>query len=242
MGKKLISVPECPSTNDLASQIAIQPSTIEGTVVITEHQTAGKGQRGNVWVTEKGQNLTFSTILKPKFLKTQEQFQLTMCIALGITDFLSTIMEATISIKWPNDILVNGKKVCGILIENQINSNMISHSIIGVGLNVNQKTFSFPNASSLSAIAEKTFSLPELFEQLLGKIESRYLQLKSGTIEVMKEEYLNLLLWLNEEHLFSASNTEFSGIIKGVDQTGRLDIETSEGNRFFSAKEVVYIS
>jgi BirA family biotin operon repressor/biotin-[acetyl-CoA-carboxylase] ligase len=94
----------------------------------------------------------------------------------------------------------------------------------------------------LSAIAEKTFSLPELFEQLLGKIESRYLQLKSGAIEFMKEDYLNLLLWLNEEHLFSAFNTEFSGIIKGVDQTGRLDIETSDGNRFFSVKEVVYVS
>lgn len=241
IGKQLIYVPECQSTNDLASQLGMQPSTLEGAVVVTDHQTSGKGQRGNVWIAESGKNLTFTIILKPHFLIAHQQFQLNIAIALGISDFLMDTIDSQVSIKWPNDILIDGKKVCGVLIENQLRGETISHSIVGIGLNVNQVDFQFENATSLGILINKIFALPTLLEDLLHKMEIRYLQLRSGHRDLMINEYLNRLYWRDEKHVFSSEQVEFSGTIRGIDNTGRLIIETQTGNRFFSMKEVTYV-
>src|SRR5688572_5475237 len=193
MGKKLVFVPECPSTNTLALQITQQSPVKEGTLVITDHQTAGKGQRGNVWEAEAHQNLTFSLILKPGFLAINKQFFLNIVICLALKDYLKEKTPDLTYIKWPNDILVHEKKISGILIENQLQGPSILHSIAGIGLNINQRNFTAPSAISLAMLTGNRFELEEELPVVLGFIESRYLQLRQGNYDQLMNLYLGAL-------------------------------------------------
>ncbi len=241
IGKNVVFVPVCPSTNDLAIRLLQQPSLAEGTVVITDHQTAGRGQRGNQWHTEPGQNLTLSVILKPTFLAIKNQFYLTMVTALAVHDFVRTLTASDAQIKWPNDILMGGKKLGGILIENQLQGDSISTSVLGIGLNINQKNFVIHTASSLSLLAQQDFILPSIFPVLLSHLESRYLMLRNGKYEVLKRDYLQNLYQLNEEHTYQSKDERFTGIIRGIDDWGKLVIETEQGERSFDLKEVSFL-
>jgi BirA family transcriptional regulator, biotin operon repressor / biotin---[acetyl-CoA-carboxylase] ligase len=241
IGKNVVFVPTCPSTNDLALRLLQQPSLAEGTVVITDHQTAGRGQRGNQWHADPGQNLTLSVILKPTFLVVKDQFYLTIVTALAVHDFIKTLTASHAQIKWPNDILMNGKKLGGILIENQLQRESIATSVIGIGLNVNQKNFAIQTATSLSLLARQDFTLQSIFPVLLSHLESRYLMLRSSKYEVLKRDYLQNLYQLNEEHTYQSNNERFTGIIRGIDAWGKLMIETEQGMRSFDLKEVSFL-
>eukprot|EP01137_Pigoraptor_chileana_P015025 Opistho-2@5140 len=107
-------------------------------VIITDNQTAGRGQRGNVWEASIGENLTFSLILKPNFLKASEQFQLNVAVSLGVLDCLSEYIDEDLKVKWSNDIYFQNQKMGGILIENTLQGYQIGYSVIGIGLNINQ--------------------------------------------------------------------------------------------------------
>ena len=120
MGQKLIYVPECHSTNSLLNELNDHQELPEGTVLVTDHQTAGRGQRGNVWEAAQGMNLTFSILLRPKFLEAKDQFRLNMAVSLAIANSLQSCLSQGIKLKWPNDILVDGKKIGGVLIESQL--------------------------------------------------------------------------------------------------------------------------
>ena len=240
LGKNLVFLPECHSTNDLALQMSQQSTTPEGTVVITDSQISGRGQRGNTWEAQKGLNFTLSIILKPSTLTIRDQFYLNIFTSLAIADYIKSKSHATIRIKWPNDILVDGKKLCGILIENQIQGNKFSNSIIGIGLNMNQKTFSVSTATSLSIVLGEELDLHVELEFLLQKLEARYLQLRSQQYEILMSDYLSNLHWLNEKHTFISQDVEFEGTIDGVDDVGRLKITTDGGERYFGLKEVSY--
>lgn len=241
VGQSLVYMPECHSTNDEASRLIQREGTIEGTTVITSDQTAGRGQRGNTWHSEPGKNLTFSIILKPSFLAVSNQFYLNMIVSLGVYDYLKTIFDEAVKIKWPNDILVKDKKVCGILIENQINGQKIQNSTIGVGLNVNHEKFDLERASSMKLLCDRGFELQEVFEGVLEKIESRYLMLREQSTEALSSEYKNALYWLDERHVFSSRQKLFEGKITGVDEFGRLKIETDTGVKYMSVKEVEFV-
>jgi len=241
IGKNLVFVPECHSTNDLAIQLSHHPNTPEGTVVITNQQTAGRGQRGNTWEAAPGQNFTFSFLIKPVFLPVSSQFYLPIFTSLALLDYIAEKTSALVQIKWPNDILVNGKKIAGVLIENQLQGGIFSNSIIGVGLNMNQRRFDVVAATSLYQVTSVESDLVKEFVPLLEKLEQRYLQLKQKRYKEMKEAYLRNLYWINEEHIFSAAGVEFSGVITGIHETGKLVIDTSEGARYFDVKEVVYV-
>jgi BirA family transcriptional regulator, biotin operon repressor / biotin---[acetyl-CoA-carboxylase] ligase len=242
IGKNLIFVPECHSTNTLALQLTQQPGFADGSIVITANQTAGRGQRGNTWLVQPGVNLTFSVILKPLFLAPKDQFWLTIITSLAVRDFLSSRVPDTIFIKWPNDILVRHKKICGILIENQIQGSQIQSSIIGIGLNVNQDEFSITTATSLKTLLLNEVDLNDALHSLLQFLEVRYLQLKRGEINSLKHEYLAALYWKDERHLFSAGGTTFTGIIDGIDESGKLKVKTEEEVRLFEVKELAYLS
>ncbi|MBT1704130.1 biotin--[acetyl-CoA-carboxylase] ligase [Chryseosolibacter indicus] len=242
LAKNIVFVPECHSTNTLALELSQQPHTSDGTVVITEHQTLGRGQRGNTWEAEPGKNLTFSVILKPAFLPVKNQFFLNIFASLAIYDLLRNKTDGQINIKWPNDIYINGKKLCGILIENQIRGSQVSNTILGIGLNVNQRTFSRTTATSLSLVTDKNYDLPELLQELSGCLEARYLQLRAADYKQLKEEYLNKLYWIKEKHTFAARENEFIGQIIGVDENGRLLVETPKGVEFFDVKEISYVN
>lgn len=240
-GKNVVFISSCTSTNDLALKLLQQSKVAEGTVVITNSQTAGRGQRGNQWQAEPGQNLTLSVILRPAFLQIKDQFYLTMVTALAVHDFLKSQLSTPAQIKWPNDILMRGKKLGGILIENQLQGNHLATSVVGIGLNINQKNFAFPTATSLSLLTQQTYALGDIFSALLSHLESRYLMLHGGKFEVLKQDYLQNLFQLNEVRTYQSKHGQFTGIIRGIDAWGKLVMETEQGLQHFDLKEIVFL-
>lgn len=242
LGKHLVFVPECHSTNTLALQLSQKPSTTEGTVVITNNQTAGRGQRGNAWESAPGMNLTFSVVLRPSFLPLKDQFYLTMAASLALHDYLSAKTGKLIAIKWPNDILVHEKKICGILIENQVQGSRFIAAVAGIGLNVNQSRFSAGTATSMLQLTGTEESLELVLHGLLEFIEARYLQLRRQDHQGLKEEYLSRLYALREPRRFVSQGQPFEGVIQGVDENGRLAVETHhEGLLYFGIKEIALL-
>ena len=157
---KIDKVSETLSTNELLKSIADKDSVAEGYTVVAVSQTAGRGQIGAFWESQPGQNLTFSLLLRPEFIKADQMFLVSKAISLGIVDYLNSFGEE-FKIKWPNDIYYKDKKICGVLIENQLMGSNIVYSIIGIGLNINQKEFisDAPNPISLYNIIGRKLDL-----------------------------------------------------------------------------------
>jgi len=236
-------MPECHSTNSFALQLCQQSqSAPEGTVVITDHQIAGRGQRGNVWSSEPGKNFTLSIILKPTFLATTDQFYLNIFSSLSIYDYLRHKSCPALKIKWPNDIYADGKKICGILIENQISGDRFTNVVLGIGLNINQRDFQLDSATSLSVMIDGTVELADELEYLLSCIERRYLQLRQNNYAALMENYLSLMHWIGERRHFNSNGDIFEGIILGVDQSGRLKMKIGEKEALFAAKEIAFVA
>ncbi len=240
-GQRLIFVPECQSTNSLMLELTSKSALPEGTVVITSNQFAGRGQRGSTWQSTAGMNLTFSVLLRPSFLSVKSQFALTIAASLSVFDFLQEKKLPDVKIKWPNDILVQRKKICGMLIENSIHGETINQSIVGIGLNINQTQFPVPTATSLSMVCERNFDLNEELNLLLEKLEKRYLQLRSGRQAELKEEYLRHLLSINQSQKFTSNGKEFDGMIKTVNEAGELILNVRGVEKSFSLKELTFI-
>lgn len=241
LGKNLLILAECPSTNTFAAELDQAGQAPDGTVIITHHQTSGRGQRGNTWESGSGLNLTFSVVMHPVFLTATSQFHLNKAVALAIHDVVRDYTSEGVRVKWPNDIMIGEKKICGILIENQLTGTQLSRSIIGVGLNVNQKEFASPQASSISVHSGKSIELNLIFEQVLQSIEQRYLQVKSNRLKELDLDYLRSVYRVNEPHLFIVDDKETQGTIRGVDVNGRLLVEINSGMRSFDLKEIKYI-
>ena len=146
MGKNVIHVPTCHSTNALAEQILADEGISEGTVIIADEQTNGTGQKDNIWLSDPGKNLTFSAIIYPTFLPLELQFFISIISSLAIKNSLQKLIGEEVKVKWPNDVMVSNKKVAGILIKNSLDKRKIKSTIIGVGLNVNQDVFPIENA------------------------------------------------------------------------------------------------
>ncbi len=241
VGKNVVFVPECHSTNTLALELAQNQSTAEGMVVITSYQTAGRGQRGNTWVVEPGKNVTLSILLKPSFLMIKDQFFLNIITSLAVWDTLKKLLTADIRIKWPNDILVNEGKICGILVENQIRGSVISTSVVGIGLNVNQLEFGGIGATSMRRSANREFDLQEIFETLVSFFEKRYLQLRENKMAGLKSEYLEQLFAMGVVRNFRREDELFAGSITGVNDHGELEILVDGDVRTFRVKEITFV-
>lgn len=241
LGKDVHFLPDCHSTNDIALQMVRQKKAGEGTVVICSNQTQGRGQRGNVWVSEPGKNLTLSLVLRPDFLDITEQFQLNMCVSNGIREFLQEYVP-DIKVKWPNDLVVPGEgKIGGILIENSISSEGWEYAVVGIGLNINQEKFSLPFATSLKKLTGSEFDLEELFRLLVIRLEQKYIQLKKGKIKEIKTEYLHYLYLKGERKTFGTGEEQFEGRIHGVDPHGKLEIELENGEiSTFGFKDICF--
>lgn len=243
IGKNVIYLPSCHSTNDIAAEIIQKGEAYDGTVVITSHQTAGRGQRGNLWEALPDQNLTFSIILKPSFILPINQFQLNIAISLGINDFLQSFLLPDTRIKWPNDIYVQNKKLGGVLIESSLIGSKLNHSIVGIGLNINQLTFENPNATSLAQLTTKQFpDLSSLLEKLLETIEKRYIQLRQGETANQRTDYLRRLFRINEWHQFIVKEKSIEAKICGISPYGLLLLEHPLGEQFaYDLKEITYV-
>lgn len=209
-------------------------------MVITPNQTAGRGQRGNGWEAEPGKNFTFSLILKPGMLAVKDQFYLNIFTSLALHDYLAGKTSTAVRVKWPNDIYVGSKKVCGILVESQISGNKFSHVVVGIGLNVNQQKFGTDTATSLSVLTGREFDLQTELETLLKFVEARYLQLREGKLTLLMEDYLKVLYGLHKPLMFDTGGVRAEGMIMGVDESGRLRVLIGGKEQVFGVKEVGY--
>lgn len=236
IGKVLHHFDRIDSTNDEAQRMISKGNVIEGTVISTDFQTGGKGQRGNTWESTENLNLLMSLVLRPSFLLVRDQFDINQFVSLALIDLVSSLLpQSEVSIKWPNDIYIGDKKVAGILIQNILKGSQIDTCIIGIGLNVNQVEFSdlLPNPSSLSLSTgqEKTvFDVVEIKFELCSDLEKRYLQVKNNT-QKLRSEYLSNLYAKDEVKSFFDVNqeTRFTGMIRDIDETGKLVIEVLTG-------------
>lgn len=243
LGKKVEFLPQCHSTNDELTNIVKKGNQPEGLILYTDHQLKGKGQRGNVWLDEPGKNILMSVYLKPKNLAVGIQYYLTLIAGLAVSDALRIYLDATIELKWPNDVYVNGRKISGILIENNLRGTLIESSIVGIGLNLNQRGFSLPSATSIFLETNSVIEREECMEEIVANLEKWYLKLNAGLLKEIRDTYHDRLMWKGEVHDFRSNNIEFEGVILGIDDLGRLEIEDQSGvKRCFNVKEVEFIS
>ncbi|HSF55878.1 MAG TPA: biotin--[acetyl-CoA-carboxylase] ligase [Algoriphagus sp.] len=241
LGKDVLFLPECHSTNDKALELIRCGQAREGSIIICAHQTRGKGQRGNTWESEPGQNLTFSLVLKPGFLDVSEQFFLNMMISNSIRKLLQDYLPS-LQVKWPNDLVVPDKgKIGGILIENILSSTAWEFAVVGIGLNINQRQFGAAKATSLALITGGHYDLQELFRLLISHIEQGFISLKKGKMEEIHSDYLQHLFLKDQWAFFKENDTQFEGKILGVGRDGKLQMRLRDGSiRSFGLKEISF--
>lgn len=239
--KQIIYLPECPSTNDFLLAELSRQSLHEGLVVITSKQTAGKGQRGNTWVTEPDKNLTFSVLFKPTFMLPSHQFFMSMACSLAVADWLKSLNIEDVKVKWPNDVYIGKNKVAGILLENQLRGTVIQHSVWGIGININQTHFGELAATSVYQVKGVEQDVRLCFQSLTLFIEKRYLQLKAGLYPLIKQAYLSSLMAFQTEQKFEDAEGIFLGKIEDVLDSGHVCIYHSGIIKQYDLKEVKMI-
>ncbi|WP_109832012.1 biotin--[acetyl-CoA-carboxylase] ligase [Reichenbachiella versicolor] len=243
LGKRVFFLSQCHSTNDEAAKYAKEtPDFPEGTTFITSHQTNGRGQRGNEWISPAGQNATFSFLLKPKYIPIDQQFDLNIIVSLGIRRALRKFIGNRLKIKWPNDIYVGDKKMGGILIENTLKGNKIESTVVGIGLNVNQSSFEIDNATSFKLETSKSIEPNEMIENILIDLEEVYAFARVNGLVSLKTEYLNSLYRLNEISFFESRGVKFTGTIWGVTDSGQLLIKSDHNVTSYDLKEIKYLN
>lgn len=246
-GRHIITLSEVPSTNTYAMQLLKEKDLTEGTLVMTGNQTGGRGQHGNSWEAERGKNLTFSLVMHPVFMTANEQFYLSKITALAVLGTLTEFLPASqydIQIKWPNDVLVQGEKIAGVLIENVVVGAHLQTSVIGVGLNVNQERFGkMPRAAtSLKKLLQKDVELRFVLERFCKHFEALYLSLRQGRNALIDKQYISNLYRCNQRALYRAAGKEFAATICGVSKEGFLQVK-DEGFQVleFNFKEIEFL-
>ncbi len=242
--KNWIILPEVNSTNTFAKEVlAKSKPIINGTVILAVNQTEGRGQMGHHWISEAGQNLTFSILLETAFLPISQQFKLNQAICLGLLDFLKSFNIPSPSIKWPNDIYIKERKVGGILIENTLAGDQHKYSIIGIGLNINQKQFpeSLSRATSLFLEKNREYEKEKVLEFILEKMEARISQLISTQYFILMEDFDRNLLGLDQTRVFKQEDLIFKGNIKGTNSKGELIMVVEGKEKEFGKNELIFL-
>lgn len=243
-GQQLIWLPECGSTNTVARELIGENRATDGCTVITDKQTAGRGQRGNQWEAAPGENLTLSVVWRPTFLPATAPFRLNLAVALAVHDWASQLLgpDPALRLKWPNDLFYQDQKLGGILIENTLSGGQIHYSVAGMGINVNQTQFGVATATSLSRLTGRAYALPALAARLLESLERRYLQLRAGQVAPLQQAYQQVLYRYDEWHAFEVEGKRVQGRIVDVTEAGLLVLELSNGQRrSFGLQEIRHI-
>jgi BirA family biotin operon repressor/biotin-[acetyl-CoA-carboxylase] ligase len=234
---KIVHIDETDSTNSwLRKRLAADERSDANLVVWAEYQTAGRGCGTNRWESERGENLTFSMLIHPKELPAMQQFHISMAISLAICEAIGQYI-GDVSIKWPNDIYWRNGKIGGILIENTLKGSIIMDSIIGVGLNVNQRVFKSdaPNPVSMWQICEHETDREALLKEILEAFE-RILDSK------IREQYLSKLYRRKGYHPYADKEGAFMAEIVTVEDDGHLVLHDDNGKeRRYAFKEVQFI-
>lgn len=217
----------------------------EFVLVTADHQTAGRGQRGTSWESAPGMNLLFALGLRPETLRADEQFRLSQLTALAVADALGLYLPAEcIAVKWPNDIYVGDKKICGILIEHDLCGTRIAATRIGIGVNVNQRTFAgdAPNPVSLRQISGHDIDREALLESIVRFFIRRYRAVCNGETDALHAEYCSRLYRRTGFHAYRDAAGPFRARIAGIGADGRLALEDADGHlRRYAFKEVASV-
>jgi len=244
LGIPLIRLDQVDSTNSYAGQLVKNGDALEGTVILAEVQTMGRGQKGNTWESRKGMNLTFSFILTPAFLEARRHFYLLMSISMGILELLKQ-EGMTAQVKWPNDIVSAGLKIGGILIENVMQGSRVSSSVIGIGLNVNQTRFAFTggNPTSMKLELGHTIDREKLFADAMKHLTAWINRLYRKEWSRIRKSYLQHLFQLEHWADYNDAAGDFRGRITGVLEGGELSVEKQHGElHHYGFKEIEYKS
>jgi len=240
---KIIKLDAIDSTNSFLKDLAQDSSIEDYTIVTTKTQTSGRGQMNNSWVSEPNKNLTFSLFTRFKNLAIEHQPYLSFAVALAIFEVLDEVSVPDLGIKWPNDILSGNKKICGILVETTFTKQKIKNTVIGIGLNVNQKEFpeQLSNASSLVNILGKELNLDALLTSLIENLRLKIDALEHHHFESIHQEYLEQLYKKDVPTVFRNEKTQlfFMGMIKDVSTTGNLRVQLEDDSIVeFGIKEI----
>ncbi len=222
----IIKLDAIDSTNAYLKKMVNTKLVEDYTVVVAELQTSGRGQMGTLWQSEDGKNLTTSIYKTIKGLNIDHQFYISMVVSLAICEALKLFNIPKLRIKWPNDILAENKKICGILIENIIKNNTLKGSVIGIGLNINQKYFdNMPQATSMTLLTGILNNKEEILSHILNELNTKFRLLKPETFKSIMQDYEDMLFRKDKPSTFiGADNQIFSGIIKGITNTGKLRV------------------
>ncbi|MEN8156683.1 MAG: biotin--[acetyl-CoA-carboxylase] ligase [Bacteroidota bacterium] len=248
MHVKRIHLERTGSTNRTLFKLLKSGSVREEVAVIAGYQQHGRGQGDHGWHSNPGENLLMSLLLFPAFLSASCQFHLSRVASLALCDTLKKLklpgsFNPDPVIKWPNDILVGGRKIAGILIEHGITGSKLSHTIMGIGLNVNQERFpDFPvEATSLVLEGHARMDLTGVTDSLLESIQIRYSQLESGAFRALEQEYLEHLFLLDRPGEYISGGVKFTGIIRGVNEFGELLVERDGKTGSYGFQEIRFV-
>ena len=236
IGQNVLYYPVTTSTNDIARQQALAKCP-EGTAVIADRQTSGRGRLKREWVTPQG-NIVVSVVLYPA---RKELPFLTMLAALAVQCGIRKTTGLKCQLKWPNDVLINGKKVCGILLESRAAANSVDYAIIGIGINVNMKLADYPEISAIAtSLADETgeeVSRAATLQNLFVEMEKLYLRLQAG--ESILAEWRENLVTLGKQIHVRAGDDVFEGIAEAVAEDGSLLLRCADGRSMtFTAGDV----
>lgn len=246
IGKNPVFLPVTESTNSYAIELLKNVNPPEGTIVYTDHQTRGRGQRGTVWESEPASNMMVSVILKPAFLDLKKQHFLYQVAALACYDTIAQLLDDSqfdIKIKWPNDILVNRRKIAGVLIENNLVNNVVTWSVVGVGINVNQVFFdSLGAATSLKQVSDTAFDVRDVMLKFCYWLEKRYLSLMSGKFDLLGRDYLDNFFGIKSTVWFELDGAVRRMLVEGISPGGLLLLRgEDEIQREVDVKEVKWL-
>jgi len=238
IGQKIHYFTEVTSTNDVAKELTTLGAE-EGTVVIAEVQTCGRGRLGRVWLSPKG-GIWFSVILRPE-VGAKDVFKITFLTAVAVAKVVRKVFKLNAEIEWPNDVLINGRKVCGILTETSIRDETVDSVIVGVGINANIDVNFFPKnlrktVTTLAAEVKKEVDREKLLQKLLEELEACYEMFKENKFDSILEKWkqLNRLFGANVEVV--SFDEKITGQAVNVDKNGTLIVRLANGTtrKFFS--------
>ena len=228
---KIIKLDAIDSTNSYLKSLLNKENLDDFSVVTAKHQKKGKGRNGNIWENEPSLNLAFSIYKKFDKFPILEKFYLNIIASVSVFELLEKYDLKNINIKWPNDIMTENKKISGILIENNIKGNLITHSIIGIGINVNQRIFkNIPNATSTYIQTGLTNSVEKLAENLQEIFKKKFLDFEKNASDLLFHYNKHLFQKNIKAKYISKKDEIFFGKIISVDEYGTIEIEKSNGD------------
>ncbi|HEY4613274.1 MAG TPA: biotin--[acetyl-CoA-carboxylase] ligase [Bacteroidota bacterium] len=242
VGQKLFLFDSLDSTNACAKTLA-EAGMDEGAVILTDFQTEGRGRLGRVWQSEPGKNLLFSCIFRPAVAKEQAGL-LTFAVAISIARALEHTTKLSVECKWPNDLLIGGKKCCGILLENSFNKETLTYSVVGIGVNVNQTGFEESLRASVTSLAQETgneIDRKKLFLAMMNELDAHYKAAGKGDFRTVLQEWNRRCTMFGKETHVSREGVAISGKAIGLSADGGLILETAQGKETVYAGDVTVI-